>query len=85
MALCPRVRRPRPRAAGPAAEVDGDYRRLLDALGFDPAAPDELIRRTGLPADAVASMLLVLELRGGYHPTPAVAMAAAPVLGMVPF
>jgi DNA processing protein len=50
--------------AGPKGETDGDYRRLLDALGHDPAAPDELIRRTGLPADAVASMLLLLELQG---------------------
>ena len=55
---------PRSGAVGPAAEVDGDYRRLLDALGHDPAAPDELIRRTGLRADAVASMLLLLELQG---------------------
>lgn len=50
--------------AGPAAEVDGDYEKLVAALGHDPAAPDELIRRTGLPADAVASMLLLLELQG---------------------
>lgn len=50
--------------AGAAAEVDGDYEKLVAALGHDPAAPDELIRRTGLPADAVASMLLLLELQG---------------------
>jgi DNA processing protein len=52
--------------AGPTAglDLDPDYRRLLDALGFDPTAPDELIRRTGLSAQAVSSMLLVLELEG---------------------
>ncbi len=43
---------------------DPDYRRLIEALGFDPVAPDELIRCTGLSAAAVSSMLLVLELAG---------------------
>jgi DNA processing protein len=46
------------------AALDGDYRRLLEAMGYDPVAPDELIRRTGLPAQAVSSMLLLLELQG---------------------
>jgi len=46
------------------AGLDPDYRQLLAALGFDPVAPDELISRTGLPAAAVSSMLLVLELGG---------------------
>ncbi|HYN79798.1 MAG TPA: DNA-processing protein DprA [Lamprocystis sp. (in: g-proteobacteria)] len=49
-------------AAAPG--LDPDYQRLLAALGFDPTAPDELIRATGLPASAVSSMLLVLELEG---------------------
>jgi DNA processing protein len=44
--------------------LDPDYQRLLAALGFDPVAPDVLIRETGLPAEAVSSMLLVLELEG---------------------
>jgi DNA processing protein len=35
---------------------------LLDALGFEPASVDTLIARTGLTADEVASMLLILEL-----------------------
>jgi DNA processing protein len=43
---------------------DAEYRRLLDALGHDPMSPDELIRRSGLPAKSVASMLLLLELEG---------------------
>jgi len=43
---------------------DAEYRRLLDALGHDPLSPDELICRTGLPAESIASMLLLLELEG---------------------
>jgi DNA processing protein len=43
---------------------DPDYRRLLDALGHDPAALDELCGRTGLGAAALSSMLLMLELEG---------------------
>jgi DNA processing protein len=46
------------------ARLDGDYLRLLEAMGHDPVAPDELIRRTELPAQSVASMLLLLELEG---------------------
>ena len=45
-------------------ELDADYLRLLDNLGHDPVAPDDLIRRTGLSAQAIASMLLLLELKG---------------------
>ncbi|GAB3790825.1 DNA-processing protein DprA [Dyella agri] len=43
---------------------DPDYRRLLDALGHDPATLDELVRRSGLTAAALSSMLLMLELEG---------------------
>jgi DNA processing protein len=48
--------------SGPA--LDKDYEILLDALGFAPASVDTLVARTGLKADAVASMLLILELEG---------------------
>lgn len=44
--------------------LDKDYEILLDALGFEPASVDVLIARTGLKADEVASMLLILELEG---------------------
>ena len=37
---------------------------LLDALGFEPATIDTLVARTRLPAESVASMLLILELGG---------------------
>ena len=58
-------------AQPPVAEVtgredglDSDYRRLLEAMGHDPVAPDELIERTKLPAQSISSMLLLLELEG---------------------
>ncbi len=47
-----------------ANALDKEYEILLDALGFEPASVDLMIARTGLKADAVASMLLILELNG---------------------
>ncbi|MBD8881761.1 DNA-protecting protein DprA [Rhodanobacter sp. 7MK24] len=41
---------------------DPEYGRLLAALGHDPATLDELATRSGLPAAALSSMLLMLEL-----------------------
>ena len=66
----PPVGDPAPTDAASTAGLDPDYRRLLAALGFDPVAPDELIRRTGLPAATVSSMLLVLELGGHVSSSP---------------
>ncbi|MBE1162322.1 DNA-processing protein DprA [Dyella acidiphila] len=43
---------------------DPQYRQLLEALGHDPAALDELAERTGQTAAALSSMLLMLELEG---------------------
>ena len=43
---------------------------LLDAAGFEPVSVDFLSCRTGLPAAAVASMLLLLELHGRIAPQP---------------
>ncbi|HMM56018.1 MAG: DNA-protecting protein DprA [Xanthomonadales bacterium PRO7] len=54
---------PAPPMSG-AAQRDPEYRRLLEALDAEPAALDELVERTGLPAAALSSMLLVLELDG---------------------
>jgi DNA processing protein len=45
-------------------QLDKEYEILLDALGFEPASVDVLVARTGLRADEVASMLLILELDG---------------------
>lgn len=52
----------RARVSGP--RLDKAYKMLLDALGFEPAGVDLLVSRTGLKADEVASMLLILELEG---------------------
>jgi DNA processing protein len=54
----------------PHYESDPDYTCLLDALGFDPVSIDELIARTGLTAEAVSSMLLLLELEGHVSSAP---------------
>jgi DNA processing protein len=63
-------------AAGLGAEqaaapvLDKAYEILLDALGFEPAGVDMLVERTGLAADEVASMLLILELDGRLESRP---------------
>ena len=62
--------RPAPRAEAPDRQedsgraLDKEYEILLDALGFEPAGVDTLVARTGLRPEAVASMLLILELEG---------------------
>ena len=56
-----------PGRAEPVHDIGGRIRVELappDALGFEPAGVDVLVARTGLKADAVASMLLILELEG---------------------
>ncbi len=52
--------------SGPAqtARLDEDHQRLLDCLGDAPSAVDKLVERSGLTAEAVSSMLLLLELQG---------------------
>ena len=52
--------------AGAASPLiaDPDYRQLWDALAHDPVPLDILAERTGLTADALSSMLLVMELEG---------------------
>jgi DNA processing protein len=50
--------------------LDAEYLLLLGNLGHDPVAPDDLIRRTGLPAQSIASMLLLLELEGYVSSSP---------------
>jgi DNA processing protein len=53
-----------PSEAGNGDALDKEYEMLLDALGFEPATIDTLVARTRLPAESVASMLLILELGG---------------------
>lgn len=49
---------------GDPGGLDADYRRLLEAMGQDPAHVDLLVQRTGLAAHDISSMLLMLELEG---------------------
>jgi len=51
-------------APASVAQEDPDYQNLLNAMGFDPVSIDMLVERTGLPAETLSSMLLLLELRG---------------------
>lgn len=48
----------------PPLELDEDYRLLLEHLGHEPVSIDLLVNRCGLTAEAVSSMLLILELQG---------------------
>lgn len=51
-------------------ELDQDYQNLLNCMGYDTVAVDQLIDRSGLTAEAVSSMLLVLELQGHIQTAP---------------
>ena len=44
--------------------IDPDYQVLLACLGYDPIEIDSLITESGLTAETVSSMLLLLELDG---------------------
>jgi DNA processing protein len=52
------------RSAPAQRMLDKEYKILLDALGFEPSSIDSLVERSGLASQAVASMLLILELEG---------------------
>ncbi|MFW5451518.1 MAG: DNA-processing protein DprA [Methylophagaceae bacterium] len=52
------------------SEPDADYQVLFDSLGYDPIGIDSLIDRCGLTAEAVSSMLLLLELKGQVESLP---------------
>ncbi len=54
----------------PEAGMDKDHKILLDALGFDPTDLDQLVVRSGFKADAVSSMMLILELEGHVKAAP---------------
>lgn len=45
-------------------ELDDEYKLVLNHVGFEPTAVDTVVGQSGLTADAVCSMLLVLELQG---------------------
>jgi len=65
--------------AGPASAADPEYRRLLSALGHEPATMEELVQRTGLSTGALSSMLLMLELDGCIERRPGNAYQAMPL------
>ncbi len=46
------------------SDMDTDYKLLLDKMAYDSVAVDMLVKLTGLTAEAVSSMLLILELQG---------------------
>lgn len=65
--LDPAAARPKlSRKAGdePPWATDPEYRRLWDCLGHDPRPVDAIIEESGLTAQSVSAMLLLLELRG---------------------
>ena len=47
-----------------AVELDQEYRQMLAEIGYEPTPVDTIVERCGLTAEAVSSMLLVLELQG---------------------
>jgi DNA processing protein len=49
------------------AELAGEYRDLLDAMGYEPVCVDQLVARSGLTPEEVSSMLLLLELEDKVH------------------
>lgn len=58
----PSTAKPTDFPADSGMQLDKDYKILLDALGFESVSIDQLVMRSGLKPDAVASMLLILEL-----------------------
>lgn len=55
---------PAPSPSKGPGNLEPDYQKLWDGLGFDPTGMDQLVARTGLTAAELSSMLLVMELDG---------------------
>jgi DNA processing protein len=53
-----------PQEPNSVPRLDSEYVNLLDCLGYDPILIDVIIARSGLTAEKVSSMLLILELEG---------------------
>ena len=45
-------------------DIDDEYKQVLKCIDYEPTSVDKVVERSGLTADAVCSMLLVLELQG---------------------
>jgi DNA processing protein len=52
------------------ASDDPDYTTVLTEMGFSPVPVDEIVQRTGLTAEEVSSMMLILELQGNVASSP---------------
>jgi len=50
--------------ANTVPNIDAEYQQVLKCVDFEPTSVDKVVERSGLTADAVCSMLLVLELQG---------------------
>ena len=50
-----------------SSKLAGEYAELLDAMGYEPVAVNELVQRSGLTPEQVSSMLLLLELEDRVH------------------
>jgi len=46
------------------SDLEPEYKLLLDSMGYEIVSVDRLVELTGLTADVVSSMLLILELEG---------------------
>lgn len=46
------------------ASIDPEYQKLIECMDFAPISIDQLVQRSGLTAEAVSSMLLIMELQG---------------------
>jgi DNA processing protein len=51
-------------AALPQSMLDLEQQTLLNLVMFSPTSVDNLVQNTGLPVEAISSMLLILELQG---------------------
>ena len=58
------TRVPSPPSGSDATTGSREFISLLGHIGFEPTAVDTLVERSGLTADQVSSMLVVLELHG---------------------
>ncbi len=53
-----------PENAKPGVDLDPEYEKLFACVDFRPQSIDQLVKQCELPANEVASMLLMLELQG---------------------
>jgi DNA processing protein len=51
-------------------ELSPEYSELLDLMGYEAVAVDQLVQRSGLTPEQVSSMLLLLELEDRVHSSP---------------